>query len=99
VPNNKGFLTGKLFEYMGTKRPIFAIGPVNGDANKLIVDSNSGVMVDYNDEEGAYKLLQQIYNEWKENNSKYTYNVEQFSRKNLTKKLAEVFEEVIKIKE
>jgi glycosyltransferase involved in cell wall biosynthesis len=84
---------------MGPKCPIFAIGPVIGDANKLIFDSNCGVMVDYNVEAGAYKLLQQIYNEWKENNSKYTYNVEQFSRKNLTKKLAEVFEEVIKIKE
>ena len=96
VPNNKGFLTGKLFEYMGGKQPIFAIGPVNGDANEFIKKSNSGAMVDYKDEEGAYKLLKEMYENWKANSSSYTFEAEQFSRKNLTKKLAKVFEEVTK---
>jgi glycosyltransferase involved in cell wall biosynthesis len=94
VPNNKGFLTGKLFEYMGTKRPIFAIGPVDGDANVFIKESNSGAMVDYNDSNGAYNLLKEMYNAWNKGNTRYTYNVEQFSRKHLTKKLAEVFDGV-----
>ena len=34
IPNikkNKGILTGKLFEYLIAWRPIFAIGPENGD--------------------------------------------------------------------
>ena len=40
VPNNKGFLTGKLFEYMGCRKPIFAIGPVDGDANVIIKETD-----------------------------------------------------------
>jgi len=96
VPDNKGFLTGKLFEYMGCKKPIFAIGPVDGDANKVIKGADCGTMVDYNDNEEAYKLLKVMYNNWLNNNSNFTFNVEQFSRKNLTKKLTEIFEEIIK---
>lgn len=94
VADNKGFLTGKLFEYMGSKKPIFAIGPVNGDANEFIKQSNSGGMVDYKDNDGAYRLLKEMYESWKANNSSYTFEAEQFSRKNLTKKLAEVFDKV-----
>ncbi len=92
VPNNKGFLTGKLFEYMGSKRPIFAIGPVDGDANEFIKNSNSGAMIDYKDNEGAYILLKEMFENWNNNNSTYTFEAEQYSRKNLTKKLAEVFD-------
>ncbi len=96
VPNNKGFLTGKLFEYMGTKKPIFAIGPTDGDANGFIQKSNSGIMVNYNDNTMAYEELKTMYENWKNNTENYSYKVEQFSRKNLTKKLAQVFEEVIR---
>ncbi|MEN8193013.1 MAG: glycosyltransferase [Bacteroidota bacterium] len=96
IPNNKGILTGKLFEYFGVKNPIFGIGPIDGDAKELILKSNSGNMIDYNDNNGAYKLLKQMYIEWKENKSPYTFEVKQFSRKNLTKILVDIFEELIK---
>lgn len=96
VPNNKGFLTGKLFEYMGTKKPIFAIGPVDGDAHEFIKKSNSGKMVGYTDKDGAYYLLKDMYKNWKDGNNICTFDVQQFSRKNLTKKLSEVFENTLK---
>ncbi len=96
VPNNKGFLTGKLFEYMGTKKPIFAIGPVNGDANQFLEESNSGEMVDFYDNDSAYSLLKEMYFNWKEEKHNFTFDVQQFSRKNLTQKLAEAFDESLK---
>ncbi len=96
VPNNKGFLTGKMFEYLGSKKPIFAIGPVDGDANKILKETNSGKMVDYKDEEGAYKLLKELYLNWKEGRNPFTFDSEKYSRKQITKRLAEAFEEVIK---
>ncbi|MGZ3901061.1 MAG: glycosyl transferase family 1, partial [Bacteroidia bacterium] len=34
--NAKGILTGKFFEYMASKVPVLAIGPVNGDLAKII---------------------------------------------------------------
>ena len=95
VLNNKGFLTGKLFEYMGCKKPIFALGPIDGDANKIIMDADAGVMVAYDDNEGAYQLLKIMYENWKNDRSIYKFNVDKFSRKNLNKELTKAFKEII----
>lgn len=96
VPNNKGFLTGKIFEYLGSKKPIFAVGPVDGNANEIIIEADCGKMVNYNDEESAYILLKVMYNNWLNNSFNYKFEIEKYSRKNLTKKLSEVFDEEIK---
>ena len=79
---------------MGSKKPIFAIGPVDGDANEFLKKSSSGTMIDYNDAEAAYTLLKKMYDDWKNDSSSFTFDVEQFSRKNLTKKLTDVFDGV-----
>lgn len=94
VPDNKGFLTGKIFEYMGCRKPIFAIGPINGDANDLIKHADCGTMVDYNDEDKAYEVLKKMYDDWKSNTVRYKYDVEKFNRKVLTQELASLFEEM-----
>ena len=96
VPNNKGFLTGKLFEYLGCRKPIFAVGPLDGDAHNIIKEADSGAMIKYDDNEGAYELLKTMYNNWKNNNSIYKLDVENYTRKKLTKKLSNSFEEIIK---
>lgn len=93
VPNNKGFLTGKLFEYMGCRKPIFAIGPVDGDANTIIRESDCGTMIDYADNEGAYRALKMMFDNWERDISHFKFDVGQFSRENLTKKLTEIFKE------
>jgi len=96
VPNNKGFLTGKLFEYMGCRKPIFAVGPIDGDANTIMNEVDCGTMINYNDSEGAYQALTKMYKEWKNDQLIYNFNIEKFSRKNLTKRLVKTFEEFIK---
>jgi glycosyltransferase involved in cell wall biosynthesis len=96
VPNNKGFLTGKIFEYLGAKIPIYAIGPTDGDANQILEESSSGKMVDYEDGEGAYILLKAMYNNWEENKLVYNFNVSQYSRRKQAEQLSKVFDEQIK---
>ena len=93
VPKNKGFLTGKIFEYLGAKIPIFAVGPTEGEANNILIETNSGKMVDYKDEEGTYNLLKEMYENWQSDNFQYKFNVEQYSRKKQTEQLAKIFEE------
>ena len=95
VPNNKGFLTGKMFEYLGCKKPIYAIGPVDGDANKILQETDSGKMIDYEDEEGAYTLLKEYYENWKKNTIPFRFDSSKYSRKEITRKLSEIFGEVI----
>ena len=48
IDKNEGILTGKLFEYLGSKRPLVVIGPKNGDVEKIIKETNSGIYFDYN---------------------------------------------------
>ena len=91
IPNNKGILTGKLFEYLGSKKPIFAIGPTDGDANKIIEDTNSGNMVEFDQDEEAYLLLKKMYDGWINSDLDYKFNVKQYSRKKQAEQLAKIF--------
>ena len=42
LPNNKGILTGKLFEYIGSGRPIWGFGPDGSDAQAILDNVNAG---------------------------------------------------------
>ncbi|MFY9518129.1 MAG: glycosyltransferase family 4 protein [Schleiferiaceae bacterium] len=44
LPNNRGILTGKLFEYLGSGRPIWGFGPVDGDANAIVRETHAGAL-------------------------------------------------------
>lgn len=57
LPNNKGILTGKLFEYLGSGRPIWGFGPVDGDAHEIIHDCDAGGLFE-SSSEAAQCLLE-----------------------------------------
>ncbi len=44
-PKQRGVYTGKLFEYLGARRPILAIGPHDNVAARLILDRDAGVVL------------------------------------------------------
>lgn len=88
IKNNEGILTGKLFEYIGSNRPIIAIGPKNGDAAAIIRDCNAGEMFDYND---AFDIKEMILKIMANHLRTYqTDNYKKFSRKALTGELAKL---------
>ncbi|NOX89796.1 MAG: glycosyltransferase family 4 protein [Calditrichaeota bacterium] len=92
---NKGIITGKLFDYMATHRFILNIGPVDGDAARIIDEANCGRTFDFNQD--PQEEILRLYNEWKtgkKHEARLSF-IEQFSRRNLAKKLTEIFEEVI----
>lgn len=47
LPNNKGILTGKLFEYIGSGRPIWGFGPEDGDAQDILKQANAGALFEH----------------------------------------------------
>ncbi len=62
---NKGILTGKLFEYLASQRPILCIGPVDGDAADIIRSCDAGDAFDYTQGEAIYAFLEKQLEEWK----------------------------------
>jgi len=87
--NAKGILTGKFFEYLAAKRPIFAVGPTDGDAADVLRETGAGVMVGFLDEISTKQALLDFYNQFTINKlSVQSKSVERFSRRSLTGELA-----------
>jgi hypothetical protein len=53
LPNNKGILTGKIFEYIGSGRPIWGFGPTDGDAQEILTQSAAGALFETASEASA----------------------------------------------
>ena len=89
--NAKGILTGKFFEYLSAKRPILAIGPENGDAAKILSETGSGVISEFNNEGVLKKNILHYYELFKIGNLKIeSKETHQYSRRELTKKLSNI---------
>ena len=96
VKSAKGIITGKIFEYLQANRPILAIGPINGDLAEIINETNSGIIVDFDDVENLKKEILQLYNSFKSGDLKLSSkNIEQYHRRNLTEKLANIIKETV----
>lgn len=89
APNSKGILTGKLFEYLASNKPIIAIGPTDGDAAKIIKESNAGFIIDYDDIESMKQTLLTIINTPIVTNNSA---IQKFSREALTNELIKLIE-------
>lgn len=97
TPNAKGILTGKIFEYMASGRPILCIGPEDGDSARILNETQTGVTVDFNDKEKMEATILEFFNKSKENQSVTVdiSKVEKYSRKNLTKEYAQLLNQII----
>lgn len=91
VPNAKGILTGKLFEYLAAHRPILAVAPPNGDVAKVLKQTEAGETADFEDEEKIEEIIKKYYSNYQQGtlHTKDTA-LQQYSRRYLTKKLAEI---------
>jgi len=97
TPNAKGVLTGKIFEYLASGRPILCIGPEDGDCAKIIAETQAGVVVDFNDKEKMKSVILNLYQNYKDNQlvTKRNEMVEKYSRKNLAKEYANLLNGII----
>lgn len=95
VPNIDGVVPGKLYEYLGAKRPIVCIGKPSGDAAKIILESKAGVVVDFNDDEGLKNSLTQYYELYKKQNLHInSEGFEKYSRKKLAGDFANLLNKI-----
>ncbi len=87
----KSIIPGKIFEYMVSCRPIVAIGPNGSDFAEIIEETHTGVFVSYAEKEKLKHAISDYYYSFRSGNLKsQARGTEQYSRKNLTEKLAKL---------
>jgi glycosyltransferase involved in cell wall biosynthesis len=95
VPSANGIITGKIFEYLVAKRPILAIAPLNGDLAEIISETNSGLVVDFEDKHALKIAILDLYTKFKQGNlTVESKNIGQFHRKELTRKVSELINKI-----
>ena len=96
VERSKGLLTGKLFEYLASGRPILCIGPEDGDAAKIISEANAGITVDFEDKEKMKEVITNLFQAFQKSelNNNSSSSVKRYSRQILTKEYVEIINQV-----
>ncbi|HSI71092.1 MAG TPA: glycosyltransferase family 4 protein [Gillisia sp.] len=85
----RGIIPGKVFEYLAAGRPIIAVGPVNWDVERILDETAAGQVFGYRDGEKLKETILEHYRDYKEGETaSKTEDLEKFSRKNLTGKMA-----------
>jgi len=95
TPNANLILTGKIFEYLASKRPIVCIAPPDGDAANIIRETKSGEVFDFSETEQLKKYILHLHQLFL--NGKLgaeSQNIERFERRNLTAELAKVLDKL-----
>jgi hypothetical protein len=96
TPNARGILTNKFFEYLSSRRPILAIGPVDGDAAFILKEAGAGEIFDYDDVPGLKLQLIRFFDLYSKHKlSLQQGHIEKFTRKNLTRELTIVLNNLI----
>jgi hypothetical protein len=97
-PKEKGVYTGKLYEYLGAKRPILAVGSFNENVDDLISESGTGISVD--EPHLIKEILSHWLDEWQKSGRIVSHwqpradVIQRYTRKAQAGKLAQLLDEV-----
>ncbi|MCE2496265.1 MAG: glycosyltransferase [Flavobacteriales bacterium] len=94
---NKLILTGKIFEYLASRSEILCIGPVDGNAARILNEAGRTTMLDYSDRSALKQRIRSSFEKWKTSGAlRHDGDAhKRFSREGLTAQLAELFNELI----
>jgi glycosyltransferase involved in cell wall biosynthesis len=95
TPNAKGVVTGKIFEYLASGRPVLCIGPEDGDAAHIIREANAGLVAGFKDKQKMKAHIAHYYDRYRAGTLEVSsQGIAAFSRKALTGKFARLFESI-----
>jgi len=95
TPNANLILTGKIFEYLASKRPIVCIAPPGGDAANIIHESKCGSVFHFSETVKLKDEILKLYQLFKTDKLVADcYNIDKFERKNLTGELAKLLDKL-----
>ena len=88
---------GKVYEYIGVKKPIIAIAPANSAIAALMAETRSGLSAHQSEIEKIAGIIKFYYLNWKENNNDFNPNadaIKQYERREAAKKLSEILDQL-----
>jgi hypothetical protein len=98
VAGSEGIVPGKVFEYVGARRPVLAVAP-EGAVAALVRDTEAGRVLARDDVDGIAGAVADLYREWEETGETSFPGredaVRRLSRRERTRDLARVFDEVL----
>ncbi|MBN1637648.1 MAG: hypothetical protein JW866_01685, partial [Ignavibacteriales bacterium] len=94
---NIRILPGKTFEYLRMNKPILVLGPEEGETARIIKEVDYGKVLEYEKYDEIYKFIKEKFLEWKSGKVVILQDpnrIKKFERKNLTKELANLFDQL-----
>ena len=89
-PETVGIIPGKLFEYMAAERPILGIGPESWEVAQIVAETKTGAIFEHSSHFQLKNVLLNWFTQYQRKQLKVSSgNIEQYSRRELTRKLAE----------
>ena len=95
-PEYKAVLPGKLFEYLASWRPVLGIGQTDGAMSMILNNTKTGLVLNWDDKMSIEKYIDIC---WKDHLSGRLSvedaDISQFTRRNLTRRMAQLFDKLI----
>ena len=98
-PEYKAVLPGKLFEYLASWRPVLGIGQTDGAMSMVLNLTKTGFVLDWEDEASISRFLELCWqNHLAGKLTVEDADISQFTRKELTRRMAALFDKLIEKK-
>ncbi|MGN0190391.1 MAG: glycosyltransferase family 4 protein [Candidatus Cryptobacteroides sp.] len=98
-PEYHATVPGKLFEYIASGRPVVGIGDETGAMARILADSDAGKTFGWDDEPGLKDEIMRLWKLFLDGElSDREGDIEKYSRKRLTCRMVELFEQVLREK-
>ena len=96
-PEYKAVLPGKLFEYLASWRPVLGIGQPDGAMSMVLNSTKTGIVLDWEDRSSLDRFIELCWqNHLKGELTVEDADISQFTRRNLTRRMAELFDKTKK---